>query len=93
MIWPPSVVSLRIHANGQRKKILWLPLCLIWPPVVLIALLLAPLAVPVLWLAGGRGRLRRTVLAGPALFRLFCALRGLCFEAGNPGNDIRMAIF
>ncbi len=93
MIWPPSVVRLRIYENGRRKMNLWLPVCVLWPPVVLIALLLAPVAVPVLWPASGRGRRRRAVMAGPVLFRLFCALRGFCLEAGNSGNGIRMAIY
>ncbi len=93
MIWPPSVVRLRIYENGRRKMNLWLPVCVVWLPVLLVALLLAPVAVPVLWLAGGRGRRRQAVMAGPVLFRLFCALRGFYFEAGNPGDGIRMAIY
>ncbi len=93
MIWPPSVVRLRIYRDSRRKTNLWLPVWVLWPPLVLIALVLAPVAVPVLWLAAGRGRRRRAVMAGPVLFRLFCALRGLYFEAGNPGNGVRMAIY
>ncbi len=73
MIWPPSVVRLRIYENSRRKMNLWLPVCALWPPVVLIALLLAPVAVPVLWLAAGRGRRRQAVMAGPVLFRLPCS--------------------
>ncbi len=91
MIWPPTLVRLRIYEDGRRKMNLWLPVCVVWLPVLLVALLLAPVAV--LWLAAGRGRRRQAVLAGPVLFRLFCALRGFCFEAGNPGNGIRMAIY
>ncbi len=89
MIWPPSVVRLRIYENGRRKMNLWLPVCVLWPPVVLIALVLAPVVVPALWLGAGRG----AVMAGPVLFRLFCALRGFYFEAGGPANGIRMAIY
>jgi hypothetical protein len=87
------MVRLRIYEDGQRRMNLWLPVFVLWPPVVLIALLLAPVAVPVLWLAAGRRRRRGAVMAGPVLFRLFCALRGFYFEAGNPGNGIRMAIY
>jgi hypothetical protein len=93
MIWPPSVVQLRIYKDGRRKKNLWVPVFVLWPPVVLIALLLAPVAVPVLWLAAGRGRRRRAVLAGPKLFRLFCALRGLYFAAGRSDSGVRMVIY
>ena len=47
MTWPPSVVRLQIYENGRSKKNLWLPVCVLWPPLVLIALLLAPVVVPV----------------------------------------------
>ena len=93
MIWPPSMVRVRIYENGRRKLNLWLPVCVLWPPVVVIALLLAPVAVPVLWLAAGKGRRRSAVMGGPVLFRLFCAIRGFYFEAGNSGNGVRMAVY
>lgn len=93
MIWPPSMLRMRIYENGRRKMNLWLPVCVLWPPLILIALFLAPVAVPVLWLAAGRGRRRSAVMAGPVLFRLFCVLRGLNFEVGNLRNGIRMAIY
>ena len=93
MTWPPSVVRLQIYENGRSKKNLWLPVCVLWLPLVLIALLLAPVVVPVLWLMAGRGRRRQAVMMGPVLFRLFCALRGFYFVSGNPGNGIRMAIY
>ena len=54
MIWPHSMVRLWIYENGRRKVNLGLPLCVLWPPAVLIALLLASVGVPVLWLAAGR---------------------------------------
>ncbi len=54
MIWPSSVVRLRIYGDGRRRMYLWVPLCVVWLPGVLIALLLAPVAVPVLWPAAGR---------------------------------------
>ena len=88
MIWPPSVLRVQFYENGRSKKNnLWLPVFTIGPPVVLIALLLAPVAVPVL--AGGRG----AVVGGPVLFRLFCALRGFSFDAGSAGNGLRLAIY
>ncbi len=92
MIWPPSLVRVQFYENGRRRKNLWLPVLLIWPPVVLIAILLAPVVIPVLWLTSQRGRRRRAVMMGPALFRLFCATRGFSLEAGDSGNGLRVAI-
>jgi hypothetical protein len=62
-------------------------------PLLLIALLLAPIAVPVLWFAAGRGRRRWAVMAGPVLFYLLCALRGFKFEAGNAEDGVSMTIY
>jgi hypothetical protein len=93
MILPPSVIRLRTYGNDRRKMNLWLPVCMLWPPVVLIALLLTPIAVPVLWFAAGRGRRRWAVMAGPVLFYLLCALRGFKFEAGNAEDGVSMTIY
>ena len=76
MMWPPSILRLRIR-NQRHRFGLWLPLFLIWPLVMLLGLLLLPfilLAAIVLWY---RGWAKPLLLAGPSLFRLFCALRGL----------------
>ena len=42
MIWPPSLLVIRIGSVKGGFRI-WLPLFLVWPPFVLIALALAPL--------------------------------------------------
>jgi len=47
---------------------------------------MAPVVEPILWLAAGQDRRRRAMIAGPVLLRLFSALNGFYFVAGNPGN-------
>ena len=42
MIWPPSLLGFRI-GNVDRGFRLWLPLFLVWPPFLLMALALFPL--------------------------------------------------
>jgi len=93
MILPPSVVQLRIYGENRRKMKLGLHVGLLWPPVVLIALLLARVAVPVWGFAAGRGRRRWAVMAGPVLFYLLCTLRGFKFEAGSAGDGVKMTIY
>lgn len=76
MMYPPSILQLSIRGEGHRFG-LWLPLILVWPAFLVLALVLAPLVLvtaAVLWPTGwGRPLLR----AGPAIFRIFCSLRGL----------------
>ena len=76
MIFPPSILQLSIRREGHRIG-LWLPLALIWPVFIVLALAIAPLvlvAAAVLWSIGWG---RPLLLAGPAMFRIFCSLRGL----------------
>ena len=76
MIWPPSLLRIRIQ-NDDRRLGLWLPLILLWPPIVLITLALFPIGLvlaAVLWRSGWS---RPLLLSVPSILRLFCALRGL----------------
>lgn len=76
MILPPSILRLRIRGEGHRFG-LWLPLILVWPIFLALALALAPLVLvtaAVLWPMGWG---RSLLLVGPAIVRIFCSLRGL----------------
>lgn len=76
MIFPPSILQLSIRREGHRIG-LSLPLVLIWPVFLVLALAIVPLvlvAAAVLWPIGWG---RSLLLAGPAVFRIFCSLRGL----------------
>ena len=73
---PPCFVFLRIPHEGRHIR-LWLPLFLIFPLIAVFVLLLTPfilIAAIVLWPSGWG---RSLLLAGPALFRVLCELRGL----------------
>jgi hypothetical protein len=63
---------------------------LIWPLVLAIGILLAPLVVLVALVLWPFGRGRRLLLAGPLLFRVFCALRGLSVEVRSAGHEVRV---
>jgi hypothetical protein len=77
MIYPPSVLRVRVEEAGRRRFRLWLPLFVIWPFALLIALLLSPFVIVASALLWPRGWGRTVLLIGPHAFRLFCALRGL----------------
>ncbi len=90
MIWPPSVLRLRIH-NRDRRLGLWLPLFIIWPPIVLLALAIFPLVIVIAVLLWPIGRGKRVLLAGPLLFSVFCSLRGLEIDVAGPGEQVFIA--
>jgi len=87
MTTPPSIMRLRIR-RGNRNFRLCIPLCLFLLPVMLFVLLLSPLillAAVVLWY-NGLGR--PILLLIPALYRFFCALRGLELNVDRGSEQI-----
>jgi hypothetical protein len=76
MTLPPSIM--RIHIGETEKGFrLWLPIFLLWPIVLLAAVLLAPFVLVGAILLWPKGWGRPLLLAGPLLLGLVFALRGL----------------
>ncbi len=87
MTFPPSILRLRIRDEGHRFG-LWLPLILIWPVFLALALALAPLVLvtaAILWPTGWG---RPLLLAGPVIFRVFCSLKGLEVNVRNESQVV-----
>ena len=76
MIWPPSLLRIRIRNNNIRFS-LWLPLFLIWPLVLLAMVILSPIIILCAVLLWPLGLSKPLLLTGPVLFRLFRSMRGL----------------
>lgn len=76
MMLPPSILRVRVLDDDSRVS-LWIPLILVWPLVVVIYLLFLPCIIVAAILTWRRGWGRPILLGGPALFRLYCSLRGL----------------
>lgn len=76
MNWPPLLMRLRVYDRRHRIG-LWIPLFLLFPIVLAIAIILTPLvliAVILLWPFGWG---RPALVLGPTVARCLCALRGL----------------
>ena len=91
MIFPPSILRVRIVESGRRKLSLLLPLFMLWPLAVVLWLL----ALPILLLAAAvRWRLARPLLIGPVrMFVIFCRLRGLRLEVSGPKDEVIVRMF
>ena len=75
-MFPPSVLRIRVRDNDHNIG-LWLPLILVWPLVVLVDIVLSPLILLLSLILWPSGYGKPLLFAGPLVFRLFCALRGL----------------
>ena len=76
MIWPPSLLRVRVRSRSTRFG-LWLPLFIIWPPILIVMVVLSPLVLVCAALLWPLGFGKPLLLIGPMLFRLFCSIRGL----------------
>jgi hypothetical protein len=94
MKWPPYLLKLKFE-NSDRDFALWLPLFIIWPLVLVFALLvfliLLPFALLALIFTWRWGWLRSLLLGGVALFRLFGQLAGLEFDVGGKSGRVYIA--
>jgi hypothetical protein len=73
---PPLLMRLRVF-NKRSRISLWIPLFLIWPIVLAIAIVLAPLVLIIALITWPIGWGKPFLLAGPTIGRCVCALHGL----------------
>lgn len=92
MIWPPSVLRVRIDEKGSRKINLWIPLFLFWPLIVLGALLF-PLALAMSSELRKKMKVDAVVVSGPQLLALFAALRGLKVNVGGKNDRVYVELW
>ena len=91
MMWPPSLLRLRIR-NGKHRFGLWLPLFIVWPPVVLMGLALLPFVLALSALLWPTGLGRPLLLVGPRFFGLFCSFRGLTIDVQSASDQVYIAL-
>ena len=87
MMFPPSIMRVRVLDEDSRVS-LWIPLVLIWPLVLMFYVLLLPCIVVgavVTWRSGWG---KPILFLGPALFRLYCDLRGLKINVTEPKESV-----
>jgi len=90
MMCPPSLARIRVVKRGRTKVSLWLPLILIWPPVLLAGILLSPVILVVALVLWPSGKGRVVLLAGPLGFYVFCALRGSRLDVRSARETVQV---
>ncbi len=92
MIWPPSVLRIRIVGKDRKRIRLWIPLFLLWPLIVFAALV-----VPFVIAAVPRTRrelpIKSFLTIGPWLFVIFCAMRGLKVDVRSRDEQVYIALW
>ena len=90
MIWPPSLLRIRIR-NSRFRFNLWLPLFLIWPIVLLAMVILSPLVLLCAALLWPFSLGKPLILTGPIFFRLFCSMRGLEIAVEKSPDQVQIS--
>jgi hypothetical protein len=85
-------MRLRIADNGRKKIRLWLPLFLLWPGLLVLAVVVAPLALLLALIASGPRGAKRWAMACWYLYASICALRGLNVEVDGKGDQVLVSI-
>ena len=89
---PPAVLRIRVVEHGKKQVGLWLPLVLVWPLLLLLALVIAPLVIIAAVLLWPSGRGKAILLSGPSLYALLCSLRGLTVQVEGIDEQVLIAI-
>jgi hypothetical protein len=90
MRWPPYLMKMRFRCSARTWS-LWLPLFLIWPVVLVLALaillILLPFAFLALVLSWQVEWLQSVLMGVPTLYRLVSRMPGLIVDVeGNEGH-------
>jgi hypothetical protein len=90
MRWPPYLIKMKVRASAHACS-LWLPLFLLWPVVLVLALaillILLPFALLALILSWQVEWLRSVMMSVPALYRLVSRIPGLIVDVeGHEGH-------
>ena len=91
---PPVVIGIGFRKPGEENGLrVWIPFVLLWPVVLLLALLTVAVTIPVLTVAVPLGYGRPVALAVPCLLRVMCSLRGLRIEASGRAGDVYLTFW
>jgi hypothetical protein len=94
MKWPPYLLKIRVR-NRRHAFVLWLPLFLIWPLVLVFLtamfLILLPFALLAMLFTWETGYWRPVLLSVPLVIRLICSLPGTKVDVDGQAGRVSIA--
>lgn len=92
MIMLPMSLRLRIRNPEGKGFRLWLPLFLIWPFTLILALAFAPLVLLISLILWPFGKGKQLLIAAPLILYLLCHLRGVMVDINNDEEQVFIKI-
>jgi len=83
MMLPPAIMRIRVVENGRKKIGLWLPVFLLWPVLILLAVVSIPLLLVLMLGFWWHHVARKVIRSIPAIFGIICSMRGFAVEVEN----------
>jgi len=88
MMFPPLWFRIKIRQTEGRNFGLWLPLFLLWPIVLIVAIILLPIILLVSICQFLTGNRQPLILALPRFISVICALRGMKVDLQSPDETV-----
>jgi hypothetical protein len=88
---PPLIMRIRIQ-NPEHEFGLWLPLFLLLPLVLVVLIILSPLIIIGFLVLCCMGWGKPALLVPGAVWRVFCAARGLRVDVDNTNDKVKIFI-
>ena len=94
MIFPPSIIRIRLARKKKKNYNLWLPLFLFWPGMGIFAIAATFLLLPISLLCPQKISFKKSLLGPAGLLILFCRTRGfrLHVEETNKNEELLFAL-
>jgi hypothetical protein len=92
MMLPPVILRLRVVENKRRKIALWLPIFLLWPPLLLLIVASLPLLIVVALAFWWHPKAKKVVRSIRPVFSAVCSLRGLTIDVESEEEEVLIKI-
>ena len=87
MMWPPSILRIRIAGEGSKRISLWIPLFLLWP-LIFVAAMVFPAAMRLSPRLREEAGLAPRITAGPQLWMAFASARGMRVDVRDKDSHV-----
>lgn len=92
MMFPPAIMRIRVIEKGCSRIRLWLPLFVLWPPMLVVAVAAIPFLLFMMILVPFVPEIRRFLSKIHRLVMLSCSLRGLRIEFEDEEDEVLLQI-